>query len=180
MRINNDSKKKYTIKDIFLILRFLEGVGEGFPVVIAIIVRKRRREGGSKRRGRRRSKCGCGRGRGRNNRGNIFNRKVVVHDDEGDEVGDDGDGGRTTNFVGEDVSESEKRGAIFKEGGLAGVEVPNFTVGVADTVASDVAEGAVNGFKMSFAEVAIESFARALADSAASAVDVVVDVVREA
>ena len=47
-------------------------------------------------------------------------------------------------------------------------------------MASDVAERAVNGFKMSFAEVAIESFARALADSASSAVDVVVDVVREA
>jgi len=104
----------------------------------------------------------------------------VVHDDEGDKVGDDGDGRRTTNFVGEDVSESEKRAAVIFEGGFAGVEVPNFTVGVADAVASDVAKGDVNGFKMSFAEVAIESFAGALADSAASTVDVVVDVVREA
>lgn len=104
----------------------------------------------------------------------------MVHDDEGDEVGDDGDGRRTTNFVGEDVSESEKREAVIFEGGFAGVEVPNFTVGVADAVASDVAKGDVNGFKMSFAEVAIESFAGALADSASATVDVVVDVVREA
>ena len=103
----------------------------------------------------------------------------MVHHDEGDEVGDDGNGRRTTNFVGEDVSESEKREAVIFECGLAGVEVPNFTVGVADAMASDVAERTVNGFKMSFAEVAIESFARALADSASATVDVVVDVVRE-
>lgn len=104
----------------------------------------------------------------------------MVHHDEGDEVSDDSDGRRTTNFVGEDVSESEKREAVFKEGGLAGVEVPNFTVGVADAAPSDVAKGDVDGLAVCFAEVAIESFAGALADSAATAIDVVVDVVGEA
>ena len=104
----------------------------------------------------------------------------MVHHDEGDEVGDDGNGRRTTNFVGEDVSESEKREAVIFECGLAGVEVPNFTVGVADAVPSDVAKGDVDGLAVCFAEVAIESFAGALADSAAAAVDVVVDVVGEA
>ena len=103
----------------------------------------------------------------------------MVHDDEGDEVGDDGNGRRTTNFVGEDVSESEEGKAVFFEGGLAGVDVPNFTVGVADAVPGHVSECDVDCLAVCFTEVAIESFARALADSAAPPVDVVVDVVRE-
>ena len=103
----------------------------------------------------------------------------MVHHDEGDEVSDDSDGRSAANFVGEDVSESEEGKAVFFEGGLAGIEVPNFTVGVADAVPSDVAKGDVDGLAVCFAEVAIESFAGALADSAAPPVDVVVDVVRE-